>query len=419
MRISLLVPAALGAALAATGRTQVSARDQVVGWSFSSNQVNPPGQIDLQDIDNQCAPAKLACSRVLQGNSQTIYAGGTAWDSARQAVWVSDGTAIAAYSLPDCKQLCLAKAQIMDSKAVVTGLAVLDSGRRLLQLESAFGYVGLRSYDIRGCPPVPLRDGCSLQIQSNAIAAGLAYDEARDLVYFTESFPAFVGWISSVHVARAGNKCKPVCKFGLRSCGTPAQGWGPVHGLAYQSCSKRLYASDGQLTSTTSMDDPLNCRITHLSCCARQANGAYRGLAVIPGWSRKTVGTSCLPKGCPFCQNMKASLAGEPSIGNPGFGFRIEGGPSQSFGLLILGAGCGAGIQLPFCGSLYPLLAPPPLFSPPVQLAGNQCAASAHLPVPLPPAGGLCGLQLCCQWAVFCGAVFGVSDAIEFKLVGS
>ena len=86
--------------------------------------------------------------------------------------------------------------------------------------------------------------------------------------------------------------------------------------------------------SVTTMTDPVNCGITHVSCCPRALAGFYRGLAVIPGWMLRTVGKSCLPSSC-VCPSMASRLASEPSVGNPSFGFEIAGGPGGQFAFVM------------------------------------------------------------------------------------
>ena len=43
----------------------------------------------------------------------------------------------------------------MDPNAVVSGLAIADRGRHLIQLETRMAYAGLRSYSLTTCPPTP------------------------------------------------------------------------------------------------------------------------------------------------------------------------------------------------------------------------------------------------------------------------
>lgn len=401
----------------ATATAQVVSSDQVIGWS-TLTPITAPGQIDIQDIDGSCKPARTLCTRVLSGNTK-FPSGGTAYDSSRQAVWVSDGSTIVAYALPSCRTICTFKAQLVNTGAVVSGLAISDSKQRLIQLESTQGSVSIRSYDMRTCPPTPLRDGCTLSIQSNATAGGLAYDEARNLLYFTESAPALVGWLSNLYIASFGNACRPICKVPMRSCGSGARGWGAIDGLAYSSCKNQLYATDGVLTSITTMTDPPKCSTTHVTCCARQSTGSFRGLAVIPGWKQRTVGKSCLPATC-NCPSMTSRLGSEPRIGNASFGFELSSGPSGQYGFVLLGAGCGSGIPVPvLCGPLYTLLTPPPLVLPAVKLQGAACSGTATSPLAIPLSTDLCGIQLCAQWIVLCAPILGSSEAIEFTIAGS
>jgi hypothetical protein len=310
---------------------------------------------------------------------------------------------------------------LMNPSAIVTGLAVSDHRRMLYQLESAPGYLGILPYFNSTCPPAPTRGGCSLVLRFDEIAAGLAYDEVRDLLFYTVTTPVGPTVRNTLYIAPAASACQPICKIALDPCA--ATGLGMVTGLGYDSCSRRLYVTDGRTTRAIEVVDPQKCEVKPGDCCAKQFGAVWAGLDVIPGWTQQRSGKSCLPKGCPLCANMNAALTGgDPSLGNPDFAIDIAGGPAGRFAFLVLGGGpCGSGLQLPMlCLPLYPSLQTL-LLLPPVQLAGTGvCTGEGRLPLPIPRAHELCGLALCVQWIVICdGGLLGGTEAIAFQITGS
>ena len=117
--LTLLTLSAAASAQAVTG-------NHVVGWVDQG--ANKSGEIHIQDIDGSCKTAK-ALHKAL-GASGNFWAGGTAYGPRHQSVWISDGTTIAEVRLSDGKTLCSFKAQLMNAKAVVSGLAIADKGRQ-------------------------------------------------------------------------------------------------------------------------------------------------------------------------------------------------------------------------------------------------------------------------------------------------
>lgn len=400
---------------------QLVAKPQLVAWSETTGPALFQG-VQLQDMEANCQPARIAC-RSLLGNP-LWYAGGTAYDLRHQSAWVSSGTAIHEIELGPCTVRCQFTAQLMNSGAVVSGLAMLDGGRRLLQLETMPGYFGLRSYDATQCPPVPLRDGCAVQLGGGAVAAGLAFDPVLDLVFVAVSTPTPIDWATDVLVARSTDKCNALCKFTLARCGPFYPRSGAVTGLGLDPCRRLLYATNGQHTQSLDLVDPLRCAVRQVGCCPTNSAWDFKGLDVVPGWSQQPVGTSCVPWQCQPC-TMKATLAGGDAVlGNPDFEVRLEQAHAGGRAVLVLAGGsCGSGQTFPFlCGPLYPTLAPAPYVSGPIPVQGpSPCGASAVHPLPIPVDRSLCGLALCMQWVVACpGGVnaLGLSPAVRVTLGG-
>ncbi len=405
------------------GQAQLAPSNRLVGWVHPGGSAKS-GRIETQDADASCQSAKALCNGVLW--PAATNGGGSAYDPRHFSLWSSDGQRLEEWLLGSCKKLCTVKPMIQYRGSYITGLAMADEERILWQLESQPGAYGLLPYDARKCPPVPLRGGCVQKLSNpRGIAGGLAYDEVRKLLYYAISEPGFTGYISTLYVAPAamGKACAPICKLSLKSCRV---GWGAITGLAYDSCTQRLYITDGTETKILLAINPAKCQWKDLSCCKKQSSGRWMGLAVIPGWSQSAKGKPCIGKGCAFCPKLDLRLVGgDPSLGNRDFGIAVTGGPLNSFGLLVLGSGpCTQGLRLPFfCGALYPALAPlPPLLFPAAALTGStQCSGSTTVPLPVPVIPSLCRQSFCAQWLVFCGSTSasGLSQAVQFQFTGS
>ena len=413
----------LFAIFAASAPAQLASTPQLVAWSEASGPALFNG-VQLQDMDNACAPAQLAC-RSLLGSPQW-YAGGTAYDPRHQSAWISNGTLVHEIELGGaCAVRCQLTAQIMTTGAVVSGLAMLDGGRRLLQLETMPGYLGLRSYDTRQCPPTPLRDGCTMPLAAGAVAAGLAYDPVHDLVYVSVSAPTPIDWATDVLVARDGARCTTLCKIPLARCGPFYPRSGAVTGLGFDACRQVLYATNGRHTQSLAIQDPLRCTAMQLQCCASGTTWDFKGLDVVPGWQQQKVGTSCVPSQCTPCPMGAALVGGDAVSGNADFAVQLTGADGGARAVLVLAAGgCTGGQPLSFlCGPLYPAVRPgAPYVSGPISVQGPApCGGEARHSLPIPIDRSLCGVALCAQWVVACpGAVaaLGVSPAVQFTVGG-
>lgn len=397
------------------------ATPHLVGWSDVPMSTSA-GYVDIQDVDGACKPATTVCRTLPLNSATTPWAGGTAYDSRYQTIWASDGVALTEQYLSgttkSCRQRCATiKPARANTKAFVSGLAVADRRQELFQLATTPGYMEIVVYDNRKCPVQ--RSVCRQTLPQNTLAAGLAYDEARDLLYWTVSSASATGYSNALYVSLASKPCAPICKFPLDFCSGNL-----ITGVAYDACSKHLYLTDGQVTRTMTAVDPRNCKFTTGACCKKQRPTIYRGLAVIPGWTKKSVGTSCTTAPCASCPSMAASCVGDPALGT-GFRMTLQGAPVGGFGVLFVKVGpCGSGFAFgpPFCGRFY---AAPVAISFPAQplLGSGTCGGAAGNTLNIPANPALCGGTLCAQWWVFCRGPrrfgFGFSDAMEFTITGS
>ncbi len=396
-----------------------SAPSKLIGWADLSPYTL--GYIDVQD-DVKCPPAKTLCRTTNLLKAAASYAGGTAYDPRYRTVWCSDGLAIAEYYVPTgiskaCRIRCQpVKAPRLHNKALVSGLACADRQKRLYQLSTAPGHMEIWTHQSVG-PCLGKRVGCRFVLPTGALAGGLAYDEITNSLFVAVSVPAATGYQNFIYVMDGKSPCKIVCKKQLNGCSRRL-----ITGLAWDTCKKKLYATDGQITQTIHIPQPRSCLWTAiLVCCKKQLSPAWRGLALVPGWTKKLTGKPCTTKPCAPCTTMSIGSIGDPSIGNA-FQIRITGAPTGAFGLLYVKAGpCGSGVPLPkpFCGRFYPF--PPLLSYPSVVLNGTgTCGgnASHSLPIPLNPS--LCGQSLCAQWFVLClstqGVGTGLSQGMEFTI---
>ncbi|MEZ5988942.1 MAG: hypothetical protein R3F30_07420 [Planctomycetota bacterium] len=409
-----LIPLAL-AALAAAAPAQLAPDNLVVGWA-SDTKLNSPGAIELQNI-NKCLKETTVCTNML--TNQGI--GGAAYDPVTRFVWISDGATIAAYPMSaKCLLLCSMKASLMDSSAQVAGLTIDVENRVLWHLETKPGYFGLLPYDLKTCPPTPMKGGCTYTLSNTREAAGgVAYDQVRKLMYVSTSFPGIVGYLSTLRVLTATG-CKEICNFGQSTCDTRTQA--AVSGLAYENCTQTLLATDGTNTRSYVLVDPLKCSFKVGNCCTKSGTTVYHGIAIIPGWTAKAFGSSCTGKGCASCNSMVlATSGGDAAMGNKAFQLEWTGAPTGSAGAIFVSpGGCTKGLQLPFlCGTFHPSLSGGPLLLGAIALTGTtQCAASGSLPLPLPVDASLCDIYLCMQGVLVCqGGGLGLTHALDMQLM--
>jgi len=405
--------------------TKCPPRSRLLGWVTST----PTGEIHVQETpDNACAIVKK-CPNVLSP-ATTAAAGGTGYDPRWRGVWSSDGATIELTGIDKCDSICRGSPSLALTGSQVSGLAVNDSRSQLYQLETVAGGFAITTYDIRDP-----KTSCFTRVASctgrtltaTGVAAGLAYDEVRRLLYIsTSEGTATTGFTHHILVTRADAPCNVICNFQIpNQCLSDKR---VLTGLAYEGCKPdMIYATDGVKVLEIQVVSPDTCGFKVARCC--DATGDYRGLATIPGFYAEPVGSSCLAAPCPTCPSMIAtSSGGDPDIGNPNFGLELRDAPVGSpfnIGVLFLSAGqCGPG--LPFsCGKVYAY--PANLGILPVAILGSTgCTGTAKYPLPLtiPPTDAFCGVPICSQWLILCPASsgpagIGLSNAFEFVITGT
>ncbi len=403
----------------------------LIGWAASGTSTTP-GSIDVQKVFPTCIPSTVRCTSV-HLNSPVSYAGGTAYQPELQMVWTSDGLTIQGRYLSSCKAFCSfpATRALGTAGSRVSGLAYRRTvvglakwKKALFQLETVPGRAAIVTYIPVASPKAcwtPVSK-CSIPLPAGWIAAGLAYDQIHDVLFFSASGKNALGaWQNIIYAARAGSPCKLICKSPL----VPNCQNGFIAGLAYDNRRGILYMTYGAMTKRVFVDLK-TCFFKFDTACCRKGNRPWRGLALIPGWIKIPVGKPCAGKGCRLCLNMSPVTAGgDPALGNTGFRVHLANGPAGRWGFLVLGAGnCTKGISIPgLCGPLYPSFWIPPLVLGPHMILGRLCSGTTGQPLPIPVDARLAGQALCAQWLVLCRAGTGLgismSNAITFTIADS
>ena len=429
-------PCALAALLCSTVSSQ-SSGDQLLAFVRSSSPATPNFVVS-QDMDGGCkAPVKIA--NTLNGSAGLLnLGGGAAYDPTNHSVWVSDGAKIRNLDMAG-KTLCEFTPTLTAPKWAVTGLAFNRAKRQLIQLELGSDPSGtrmnVRLYDATKCPPAALPLACKGRTMTGTSvnSAGIAYDGARDLIYYNESISGFFGWDNILHVAKLSAPCTDINTGSPMKVTNCVKGFGPpVTGMGYSECGQKLYVTLGDQTRVLQMTVPSLGMFTDLTtknnggrCCTHQLtkNDNYQGLAVMPGFESVVVGKSCLGSGCQSCSPMSLGLVGSPVMGNPEFAIVVNGAPAGSIGSFYLSAGaCSSGLSLPgICGPIYPAVSGPmPLLIGSFALTGSGCSGTVSIKTGVPIDTALCGFTMCTQWLVVCpnGSGAGLTNAMQFRVDG-
>ncbi|MHC5072293.1 MAG: hypothetical protein ACYTGO_17595 [Planctomycetota bacterium] len=427
-----LSPFVLMTLVVTTAAMAQSNADTLVGMT---NNITSTGatSLDMQvpSFSNCSAATSLGNVGSHSGNA---FAGGTAYDPRHQAVWASDGSSILLYRPSDKKILCQFKPTLQISQprvGVVSGLAFSPSRRELYQLETITNQMALTIYDvtnITNCNPGVKKGGCIAKIGTpGETAGGLAYDEVRDLFYYVTSWYGFARPGFTIYAAPRNNPCQ-LTSIMFSPCSDTA----PAFGAAYGACTRFLYIAKGNEINVVRMDDPLNGKTVNMNqllkvgCCQKQNGHMWSGLALIPRWSSKRVGSSCLSAGCGTCSSMKLDLGGGAMIlGNPDVALTIADAPTGGTAAFYISLGnCSNGVGLPgLCGQVYPAIGgafPMLLGVFPLGGQGGTCAGSLNFKLGgVPRDASLCGVSACSQFLIRCatgGA--GLTNALEFSVGG-
>lgn len=431
---SVLAVSFLGAAPCAQANPDAGKLVGIVGPT--GNLLTLRGELYKQAVDSNCANAQKVGN--ITGLRMAMRGGGTAYDAARSAVWVSDGTKIALQKISGAMSCAAFSATLSGTGSgyTVTGLAHCNKRKQLVQMEQMVGSSSntlvLRFYDTSACPPKLLKTTCSFSIPNGntaGVAHGLAYDEARDLIFFTTSQNGTAGWTNTVHYINYVVACLSVTPktFTLPSftgCGGTN---GAVKAMAYNACSKILYVTEGTVVlkmDLSNLASPKNLNASK-ACCKFNVKGkAWNGLAIVPNSASKSVGNACLNTGCPSCTSMSLALVGgDPALGNRDLALQITNAPGGGLAGFYLSPGrcVTPGLSL-LCGAVHtPISAGLPLFIGNFPLSGSACSGTLKLPAAVPSDAGLCNIPICTQFLIRCpsgGMAAGFTNALEFTVGG-
>ncbi|MGE0144028.1 MAG: hypothetical protein AB7I19_09465 [Planctomycetota bacterium] len=344
-------------------------------------------------------------------------AGGTAFDPGRGGAWISNGTHLACVTKDGCRFLC-PTTPLSLAREFVSGLAV-DETRRHLLLSTTSNAIEVYELD---CPLGRRISRCIAPVPATHTIGGIATADVEDFVIFSSSdFSGTAPPANTLYVAARSAPCTPLCSVPIpRFCGT----LGPIHGVAYDQCTRTVWVTDGFATLGMTID-LRTCTISPTHCCAMTPPEPFIGLCVAPS-EGTTTGRNCIRPSCPPCAaSMTIGTKGSPAIGNADFAITLESAPAGGGAWLLLSfAGpCTGGMPTPtpFCGLLHVdfsfLIV---LGGVPITGGPAACGGTATMPVPVPADLGLCGLHACGQWLGICplGGVF-TSNALSFALSGT
>jgi hypothetical protein len=402
----------------------------IIGWAELGSVPPSAGYLDIQNPQGRCEVA-TRCRTASFKLSTTKYAGGTAYDPRNQTVWISDGANLGEYYLKSgsslsksCASRCkILKATIANANASVSGLAHDENDAKLYQLSTTPGAMEITTYDTTSCPVKPTL--CRIPLKQGQVACGLAHDEINDYLYISVSTPSSLikgAWDQEIWINLASDPCKNICKTKpTQNCVLTL-----ITGLAFDSCARILYATDGSKTQAWPLSALAKCTFTKGWCCTKSTAPRYKGLALIPGWTVKRFGKSCAQPPCEACHNVRIGFKGALAPGNT-VEVSLDHAPIPAAAIFFgkIG-GCGsAGLVFPypFCGGWYAI--PPAFLFAGLPVTGStQCCGNIKLKLKLPPGPKICGLKICLQWYFVCkgtkpGPGTGLTDAIELTVVGS
>ncbi len=437
---------AVAVAMMASALAAQTRADHLVAFVRSTAQTG--NYIGQQNLVGGCkATTKLAPTLNWKPTSGQ-FSGGAAYDPTTDSIWVSDGLKIRNQTLSG-KVLCEFNATLSSTpwgNRYVQGLAFKRSTRQLIQLELAGGGMIcsalVRTYDTTKCPAVAQQPTCKPFFVSGFLG-GIAYDETRDFLYISCSSAGFGGWAidlgslqnhgepppklvtHGIMVSRLATPCTQLKWIPVEGGSEP---WGMISGLGYSESSRKLFVtfsvnSKGSETLDLLMTAPDQGIVTRGKCCSAGLpnTDTFQGLAVLPGYDRQVVGTSCVAVPCGACNRMKLDLNGVPILGNRSFGFAITNAPSGAHGFCYVSPGTCAPkpLDIGLCGQVYlPTGSGMPLMLAGIALRGTTaCDGSGTLRTPLPALDALRNMTLCSQWLILCSASgSGLTNAVQFTI---
>lgn len=336
-------------------------------------------------------------------------AGASAWDATRSVLWVSTGFTLSAWEDDNCNPVCPPQPSPLPGQ--VSGLAIFERAGALFEMDINGNIL---QYQL-ACPPVP---GQACQINSllpNAfVFTALASDDLRQLLFIGCTNP--VTGANAIQVASLSDPCNPFAIFQMGSCpspGGPIALFGPLTGLAADSCKQVVYATDGvQIQELTYAIPALPPSIGFLlsGCCQLSTSistplDPYAGLAIRPLRARR-LGQPCSSGACAPCLPRLVERS-DPVLGNPNYGVSLVNAPGDSIAWIAFNVGSCSMPGVPAPPLCAPLLVPVnnslAIFGA-VGTGGTpgNCDGAANVNGGLPLNPVLCGIEFSAQAGIFC-----------------
>jgi hypothetical protein len=407
--------AMLGVALLLPGRSPVAQTPvRLIGVATSTTAASP---LNLRQDPATCAT--VTCPVAMPALA-AAYAGGTAYDARRPAVWMTTGTTLVAFDPNTCAVLCpsVPMANLIGNRSA-TGLALYEFGNVLFISDSGNSI----SWFQATCPPTPLAI-CNAPVgAAGQIIGGLAFSDVQKRVYYSSSTFGAAAANNWIMVGPQSNPCQTACRLQLPDC--PGVVLGPITGLAYDDCKNLLWATDGAYeVAVTITIGAAGCNIQQVTCCKVPGAERYAGLCLQPSQST-SLGASCTSTPCAACPTMVHATVGDPALGNSSFALTLQNAPAGVPSVMLLSTGsCSApGIAVPgWCGTVrVPLPIGVSFGSPTGGGVGCTGGVSFGLAVPFTPA--LCGIPLASQFFLICplgtAVGTGVSNCLTWMISAS
>jgi hypothetical protein len=346
-----------------------------------------------------CTPPGMPLPTV---TAQWFWPGGSAWDSANSALWITTGQLVGRYGMNGCALQCGPFPCPKSSAAAeATGMDLHDGNNELWIIDSA----GWISTATNACPPVPLPPSWNtgLAIAGNVVTSAIALDELRGIVFYTTC--DFTG-AGTIYAALIATPNLPFATQAVFDCfPNPTL----ITGLACDAANAALYWTNGRGTFRWTYNfNNAGPSITYApgTCCIQVAPFAdpYTDLSIRWGGATST-GAPCANGSCPACPFVH-TLRNAPLLGTTlqlGLDF------AQPGTLALCGVDFGTcattgPVLAPFCGPLLLPLTPALAILGPNIPVGGPCNASTTFFLPLPSNPIFAGTPLCSQCVALCGA---------------
>ncbi len=387
MRTALLLPFALTSAVIA------QTMPNLIAPTLNNSLIH-------QSVHGTCTPLGT-CGTGLVPTTTFFWAGGSAWDSANTALWVTNGQTLGRFGMNGCTLQCgpipVPKSSLI---AEATGMDLHDGLNQLWVIDSA----GWITQCTNACPPVVQNSwNTGLPITGTWVTSAIAIDELRGLVFYsTCDFGFGQGRIYVAPIATPGLWFQSTFVFDCLPVPTL------ITGMAVDAANGALYWTNGR--GTVRWDYTYNGAgpsVTYVqnSCCLQLAPmpDPYTDLSI--RWGGATsVGGPCANGACAPCPNVHL-LRNAPLLGSVlqlGLDFcqpgtlamcGVDFGPCQSAGIAFPPL-CGQ-LLLPMTAAMLPL-------GPNIPTGGGPCSATTTWLLPLPSNPSFVGQVMSSQCVSFC-----------------